>query len=86
MDFDIFCVLFSRKSRQKYGIFLFASHLTYISMEARYKVVYFCSVIYYTKLIKYDLLLHPIVAAFEFLRIFVETALLEIDKEVIQIL
>ena len=55
-------------------------------MEARYKVVYFCSVIYYTKLIKYDLLLHPTLPAFEFLRIFVETALLEIDKEVIQIL
>ena len=79
MDFFFLC----RKSRQKYGIFLFASHLSYIPMEARQKVVYLCSVIYYKKLIKYDLLLHPIDPAFELLRIFVETSLLEIDKDIV---
>ena len=38
--------------------------------------------IYYKKLIKYDLLWLPIDPAFELLRIFVETSLSEIDKDI----
>ena len=83
MDFVFFCFFLCRKSRQKYGIFLFASHLSYIPMEARQKVLYLCSVIYYKQLIKYDLLWHSIDPAFELMRIFVETSLLEIAKDIV---
>ena len=83
MDFVFFVVFLCRKSRQKYGIFLFASHLSYIPMEARQKVLYLCSVIYYKQLIKYDLLWHSIDPAFELMRIFVETSLLEIAKDIV---